>query len=641
MKSNRSSPHAPASNAEIVWSYQYPAIRGEVVNNAVTRFQTGIVNLAEASEMNSVEDFTRNYYINRKNYPANSQPSTVLAGIYKFVDSATGYGRDKSDKDKLKKYLATRGGQNHNYLIQELVKANHFFNSFVHGESSVSQDCIDANWSINADGKIELIYCVDLQSLEFKRQDSLSVFTIIADGENKLACYDPTSIEFAERKQSQLAPLMRVTARMRLEIRNGIVLPVVTQLNVDGFSNRIPIHQENFVNNNDERNFHVVKLLTMINASIKEFSRDNWIKYKLLQIKRLVEQSNYGEDMTAIKLACQYIERTTCYFYKHFYNLSTDERTMIDVFKEDSGISKKFEELFGIKIQRAATKEDINHQLRAYGITPSEAINEETYDRSSITERFAGIYLHLQTFFHHYQPASSYTYPVSSSGIIDAEFFNKWQQLPANSLASDEIIYKDFRSRCQIQHHCLSENSDDNEINDAIRDLVNDAKSLSKDESTVMLDWIKSHRHKACDQLANKLVAHHEIKIKAGNSQGLTSGNLRHTINIHRESAEWEIDIEGNVSISCVYYISSIQSQRLNTFGFKNPQTNHLSFNSDGLNSADDKPPIVRIEIRISLPVREGRVTPTLKLLKIDSYTYDVTLARLEQGLAPRSKPNM
>lgn len=615
-----------------LWHFEYPVINQEITNNAITRFQSGIVNLTEATEKNSVVDFTRNYHLRGMNYPANTEPQTVLSGIYQFVDSAAGYGQN--EKTKLKQYLATRGGQNHNFLLQDLIQANHFLNNTVRGESSVCQNFNEANWTTNKDGKIELNYCVDLLSIEFKHPDSPAIFTLIADGRNELACYDLGAIEFAEKREAGLDPLMKVTAKMVLEVRNDMVLPVVTMLHVDGYNDRLSVHQENFANHHDERNLAFYKLLSIIDAATKDLKDDPVIINKLSQINLLVEKSNYGNDMAAIKLASQYIERTACYFYKHFYNMNYDKFTMADAFRDDDEIAEKFRQNFGTSIQYTITREDISAKLKKYGTAPNAAINEEIYNRSIIKKRFAKIYMQLQRIIHHYQPVSSYQYPIPASGMIDAEFFRAWQQAAATPTPA-KLTMNDFRTRCNIRHHCFNEHSKEKDILEAIQDMVNENKKISDSDRAALFNWIKTNKHNNSDLLAKQLVAHHEIRIKAGTNQRVIPDNLRHTIKINRNSAEWEIDLDGNVTLSCVYYISSIEGQRQNTFGVKNMQTNYLQFGVDSKSANHNRAPIVRIEIKTALTVKDGKVTPIVKLTKIDSYTHDVTPMRSEQDNMP------
>lgn len=613
-----------------VWHFEYPVINQEITNSAIARFQSGIVNLAEASEKNSVVDFTRSYHLRGVNFPANTEAQTVLSKIYQFVDFAPSYSNE--DKSKLKQYLATRGGQNHNFLLQDLIQANHFLNNTVRGTSSICQNFNEANWTININGKIELNYCVDLLSIEFKHPDNPTIFTLVADGNNDLASYDVSSLEFAEKREAGLAPLMKVTAKMQLEVRNGMVIPVVTMLHVDGYNDRLSVHQENFANNHDERNLAFYKLLTFIDDGIKEFKNDSVIKDKLYQIKMLVEKSSFGNDMTAIKLACQYIERTVCYFYKHFYNMTYDRFTLADTFKDDVDFNYDFRKEFGTSIQSIVTREDIAAKLKKYGAAPNSAINEEIYNRSDIKKRFAKIYMQLQRIIHNYQPVSSYQYPIAA-GIIDADFFRKWQQQQSAATPQKSFV-DDFRVRCNIRHHCFNENSNENDIQEAIKDMVNENKKITDADRDALFEWIKTNRHNNSDALAKQLVAHHEIRIKAGPNQRVIPDNLRHTIKINRNSAEWEIDLDGNISLSCVYYISSIEGQRMNAVGIKNTHTNYLQFGNYNSN-ASNRAPIVRIEIKTALTVKDGKVTPLVKLAKIDSYSHDVTPMRFEQENIP------
>lgn len=616
-----------------LWHFEYPVVRNEVNNSAIARFQSGIVNLAEASERNSVVDFTRSYYLRGKNYPASTEPEVVLSGIYQFVDSATGYGNSPLEKAKLKEYMATRGGQNHNFLLQDLIQANHFLNNSVRGQSSVFQNFNEANWTINKAGKIELNYSVDLLSIEFKHADSPAIFTLVADGASDLACYDLASLEFADKKEAGLAPLMRVNAKLQLEIRDGMVIPVVTMLHVDGYNDRLSVHQENFTNNHDERNLAFHKLMALIDEGVAELNDDPIIKNKLLQIKRLAEQANFGNDMTAIKVASQLIERTICYFYKHFYNIASDRVTMAEAFKEDEDIANKFRKTFGAGLQNYVTREDISAKLKKYGVSLGDAINEDIYNRTQIKSKFFEIYTQLQRIIHHFQPVSSFQYSIPESGIIDAEFFKKWQQQTgaAQPFATKNVT-DDFRSRCNIRHHCFNEKSNENEILQAIKDMVEENKKITDEDRATLFEWIKVNRHSNSDALARQLVANHEIKIKAGPNQRVIPDNLRHTIKINRNSAEWDVDLDGNITLSCVYYIASIEGQRLNTFGFKNMQTNYLKFGSVDVSSTN-RPPIVRIDIKTAMTVKDGKVTPVIKFLKIDSYTHDVTPMRFEQDV--------
>ena len=161
--------------AEPLWHFSYPTSAGEVKNIAVRKFQTGIVTLREANRKKILEDFTRNFYLNGKLLDKDTSIEMLVSTIKKFVATSRAY--TKNDCHKIAEYLMTRGGQDHNFLVQNLVTANHFTDDNYQAKSSICQNFIDANWRVNANGKIELNYCTDLLSLEVTTNDNPSILT--------------------------------------------------------------------------------------------------------------------------------------------------------------------------------------------------------------------------------------------------------------------------------------------------------------------------------------------------------------------------------------------------------------------------------------------------------------------------------
>src|SRR3990167_1664342 len=97
-----------------------------------------------------------------------------------------------------------------------------------------------------------------------------------------------------------------------------------------------------------------------------------------------------------------------------------------------------------------------------------------------------------------------------------------------------------------------------------------------------------------------------------------------------RANPLWEIDINGLASISCVYHVNALSCDELQRVMIKNQHNNQLqSVPADRDVSHSVMSPILRIELSVSLHVNEGRVTPVLSALKIDSYSRDVTPTKL------------
>ncbi|HTM63291.1 MAG TPA: hypothetical protein VL360_02170 [Gammaproteobacteria bacterium] len=600
----------PSKPYEIRWRYQYPQIDGEVRNNAVSRFQSGIVNLAFTNENKMIVDLKRNYQLNGKFYHPDTEQDVVLNDISNFVDKAFAY--QVTQRDALKKYLTTRGGQDHNFLIQDLIASNHFLDSSRQCLSSNYQHFVRADWKINLQGKIVLRYTTDILSIEYLNPVTKEIKTFISDNYDGLESYSQESEVLHQKRKNGLNPLMRINFTIRLEMNNGVVIPVVADINVEGFNDAVQMHPLNFINSDDIRQDDFAQINILLDAAMRHFKDCQVIQQVLTDLRYLLSQSINGENLEPVALAAQYLDKINWHFNGGFFSDSEvlSMRELNDNYEPLPLVNRN---------------ESLSFALRKYNVNFKGYISNIGYSKSSIEGIFGKLYDSFKRVLQYYNPVASYKYNVSDEGIIDGEFFKEWQLEAASSNLHSNIHYENFRnSKCRVLAAHLDHSASNNDIKSAVYSLTDQLNKASDDDKQKLASWILCNGESLHFSMVKLLIAK-EISAVAPKSMSTPSIITK----FNPACIEWRINLEGNIEFTSVYYMTGLIIENSNLKGFRDIRSNNLVYKRTTDHSSS-QPPVMRIEIKSELNISNGIVIPKVKSLEITSYCNQVKPKRAQ-----------
>lgn len=627
MDSRKGSPGVKKKkHLETVWGYQYPTINGAVTNTAVTSFLNALTNPTMASAEKTLRDFNRDYALNgtRFNLTPIEDPMELRDKINEFVKLAGGYNAE--DRAKLIEYITCHGGQENNFLINNLIRANHFTNDPYQAVSSTNQQMIDANWCVNKQGKIEFSYRTDILSIEVTSPGSEDVVTIIAKDQHSLESWHLQSHDdpevFARKRKDGLIPLLRIDMKVQLDMRDGVVTPVVSNIAVTGYHDQVRIHEENFADRRDRRSLHFINLLRKIDANINFFNHDKHAQLQLARIRKLIVASNYGENMELVKLAIQYLSRIQ-FINKGILFIKDKFIPMAQLLNDDDAISKKYHLYFGIDILSTLTKQDKSQELAKYDIHDAGCITDQEYDKDEVCSSFGSIFIDMQTIVNLYQP-------VHSCEMVDEVLSEKFYEQVDESAQTTEASYNDFRSGFYIGDRRISSASSNRDISGDIHQLVIQV-SRETDVTRALEEWISKNGGSQCERLADMLMTNDNFQIDFPDN--MTHDQTKPLFKAHYEKPvhSWQLSADGKVELTSVYYVTSLHFGQSNISAIKNNQNNQLIFVKSKNELADrNRAPLMRIETKISLSTQDGKVVPSVTAAKVDSYSRNITPIRHE-----------
>ncbi len=218
---------------QLTWQYTYPLdSTGQVNTPAIDDWQRIMIH-SHASDRSAIRDFIRSITIQGVKHTQ----ETVDAAIASLVTNANGY-RDE-DQPALMAWLKRKGGQEMDRFIGlclqngELTKDSPGMGPTIGWSDSISNDwCLDH-------GKLCRVIDYFISSLQYGTDT-------IANYDQQLQKYEtlPPALEDIIRakkhgiKQTDnlLSPLLRVSAKIALEVEQGVVVPKVTHFEIHSFT---------------------------------------------------------------------------------------------------------------------------------------------------------------------------------------------------------------------------------------------------------------------------------------------------------------------------------------------------------------------------------------------------------------------
>ena len=642
---------------KVSWLYEYPTINGEVSNDAIAKFQAWICNLESAitngvPNTNGCVDFKRNYRINGRNYPSDTDTSFIERDIYNLVNDCEGYGDDIHARKLLAEWLLSRGGQNHNTFVESLVINNHFYiDSRYKCVGAWHQEATITNWSKNKHGKVEFHYSVDVSSMQVAVQDrEEESFTILRNDMDDIDFYAHTT-EDNERAQAKLgagaSPLMRIEARIQLEIRNGAVFPVFKRITVNGFSDRIRVNRMNLINRKDTRSLRALVILKKLEETNAYCFGNMSVRNQFHKVTRMIENSNFGTHIESLNRACEYIERITCSVEGLFSFCPASLVPMAVMFRNNAEFNKIYPERFK-EHPRLDTVKPNNNQA-------PHVLHPGRYPLEDIVDVFRSIYMELKLLIRIFNPISTFRYNAAAPGnYIEAEFIREWREELVQSNAANNMAFEDFRHGYKINGELFTANSSNDEISSAIKKLTRYAKDCSAQDKEALYQWIASRGGQQHESFMLFLFEHKQLALNffpeeipdPDTTVLLPDPNPDKTKILE---SEWYLENDGSICLSYVFQINSLyccysgtpangEEARIKRNVSRNHHTNELIFEPSDMQSANSGNfPLLRIEAKIALNVVNGRVVPNMESLNITSYSSNLTLARVarEQQVEP------
>ncbi len=416
-------------DAKIKWIYNYPVVDGEVQNAALSRFQSGIINLKDTSPGKACNDFLRHYQINGRTYHPGTNHETILSDIDHLVDSCDGYRNEATERKLLSDWIKSRGGQDHNFFIQELVRSNHFISERHIGIGAPDQVMISADWVQNPEGKLQLNYSANILSLLVKCSgENRSEYLVVANEQedDQLDFYQSNTTDlqtYGERKQNELSPLLRISASIQLDVVNGSVLPSFKTLQVISYNESVQMNIMRHINYHDIRSLKILEILNLLKSILMSTKEMTSARNVLEYLVRLVEMSRLGADMHAI--------------------------------------------------------------IRAYQI-----IVEINTSASDSLELLGFIADKLQHLIQSFNPHGSYTYTAIDG--YEHELIKEWKEYLIDLPTSKADAYEDLRRFGAINDCYFDGNCDITEVKDAIIDLPRVARYQSEDDRQALVDWLSN-----------------------------------------------------------------------------------------------------------------------------------------------------
>ncbi|MGC1182566.1 hypothetical protein [Legionella sp.] len=204
-----------------VWVYEYPVVKGQVMNQAVGEWQADRMKLASSQyePQKAYTDFQRNISIRGMI----GQTEDEVTDLLNYLVVATNYSLD--EKKSIKYWLEMKGGQDNNRFLDLLIASGAFTSQM--GSALLKTTSLEQNWTLE-NGKIIFFY------------ESM-VHALFVDGEvwvnNGLGVLakepDPEQIT-SEINQ----PLMHVCAKIELNINSDHkVIPQIIALKIISFTN--------------------------------------------------------------------------------------------------------------------------------------------------------------------------------------------------------------------------------------------------------------------------------------------------------------------------------------------------------------------------------------------------------------------
>lgn len=623
-----------------VWVYRYPAFDGEVCNRAIARAQAGITNLSR-KKGHCYYDFRRDYTLNGRSHrqPLNStkKEAEIMAGveadIHALVYSCTGYGSDDRTFQLLEEWMQSRSGQDNGFFIQELVRDNHFLDKSHNCIAALNQSSRKSDWSINKDNKLEFQYAADIFSINARQPGKLdSEVAIIANDLKKIETCPINDARIQEIEKHGM-PLLRIEARMQLEIRNDRVIPVFKSIIVRGYTGDLRIHRENIINNHDGRNRIALQILLNIRHAMSEYRHNDSVIHALGKLIQMIEGSGFGDNIQIIREACAYIENRSCLMH---HLLNDCYVSMSYLFMKNTGFVDSY-------INKLNSKPSIIPNPM-YQDDTAPIFHHKNEDLDAIVGLFGRIYIELKQFLLLFNPVAAYDYIADETGCIEAAFISEWQENLLKADAADKAAYNDFRNGFNIDGFHFTASSSDHEIDLALRHLVMQVKDRTYADKKALAAWIGSRGGRINDIFLQYMFIFREFSLYFPEEE--RDPNTDITLmpeTIRRVRADWDLDMDGNACLSCAFHINSLDccysgktpdemdDRRIDKIAVRNYPENKLVFEPKARQpEGHGKFPVLRIEASICLAVENGIVTPRMKSLHVEIYTGDLMLARVE-----------
>lgn len=594
---------------EVVWEFAYPTINGEIMNPAIASFQAFLLSLNQSHE--ALRDFYRGYHIRSHQYVNQAEindkallEKSISLDIANTVKECKGYGNDPAIKQQLADWIISRGGQNHNTFIQDMVQHGHFTGDEYDCTDSNMQSAIKSNWVINQAGKLELQYSVWVNNLNFKTTDpNLSPIMSIVRDKDSIRVVEQNAEILDNKNKDKLTPLMRIDAKIQLEIRDGHVVSVMKCLLVTGYVKELSIHVEKVIKSGDIRSKKIYELLSQLELKLIKFSdqKNLVVCQQLADIKALVEQSKFGEDMNKIALA--------------------------------------FEMVKGI----VATIEYQHEQAQSDSFFPVLSKLKDMVFTDNVLEAFKEIQSSLQI-LQSFNKTSGRHYPVTPEGCVDAAFVAKWCEDQQRLVREPEASLNDFRQNYSLCGHRFRQTTPVDEVRAAARDLVSRVHTASEQDKDALYQWLLAKGGRVNNSIIGTLFRNNEIAIELPHNLRGRRGIQCLPRNFRIANADWNVDQNGNLTLDYLVYIprlSVFQGAVTKPLGCiaieENRFQNTLIYVPENDIPQDPKfLPMMRVAAKITLQVKEGVVTPVVTGLDLESYSRNLKLTP-----APEARNNL
>lgn len=232
----------------IKWSYIYPGQTTNEITNITAQWQAKLMKLLDSPTAAYV-DFARSVAIMQE---TGGDKNEITFRIKTLIDRADNYESDKKSQ-LLTTWLSSNGGQDNSRFINQL-----FENGFIVPANlsdvfppsiGLAEDISKPNWDIE-NGKIIFTFDTLIKTIQF---GSLAIIINI-DGETK-ALYGMEEIESALEKNKTPPPFIRTAGKLKLEIVDDVVMPVVEAFFILSYTDFLqhPINDITQENNEEKR----------------------------------------------------------------------------------------------------------------------------------------------------------------------------------------------------------------------------------------------------------------------------------------------------------------------------------------------------------------------------------------------------
>lgn len=593
---------------QLEWLYEYPIIEGRVTNPAVEEFLNGVIYLPGAKGTDAYCDLNeRGTTVNFNSVTCGEE--NLVQFLEKFLAGSEAY--TENEKSAVAKFIASRGGQDLNFLTQLLVKYNHFLPPDLNGQASLHQEDHIQNWTIGSNGKATFNWESDFLSLTTNCERHHELCSIVKDAQSKINHYSMTNQEgrlgIDDLNKTNKTPLLRVKYEIQLDMIDGKVIPIITNLSILNFTDGLLKPEERLVNKQDDKANQIFACMQHIDKVITEKGYDyKSPEYRALEVvRRILKQSDGGKDIEAVQFSMKYIESLTlAVCEQRGFNLfgKNREKSLADIWKGDSKFASWYSIATATKTYRPLSRPQDIKPLINYLLRMGEGMNPVIAD-GDFKFQIGAIYLNLCKFFKNYAPYSSLSC-IREGASVEGVFVEEWRQRVAKAQRS----YRDSKG--------------EQSIDESVKTFLDIKGAYNEEQLSVVRTWMKTKPMESVSSLLSYMFSNHLFEIADAPHNticGLSQSRI--------SESHWHFDRDGRIKLSLTYDIDAIVAlNELNNSSVR--LVRHLQ--KDSLIISNDKAvaPIARVNTEITLDVNSAlEVIPNVTYLDIVSYTKDFKIS--------------